>query len=195
MQFTDQVDWSFGDFLVMAGLLFSLTMAVAVVRQKVREKTQRIGLIALLLLIFLLIWAELAVGIFGTFLAGSWSDHDQKRAALLCHKLRQQSVEMGNTSGDQVMQFVLPSDYTTENTPLAKDNKVQVLESESGHYIAIQYGGYTRSSREKTAAQQLQAIAQKYNLKLTGKPILMVYNSPFQVFNRKNEVLYKVVLQ
>jgi hypothetical protein len=104
-------------------------------------------------------------------------------------------VQMGNTSGDQVMQFVLPSDYTTENTPLAKDNKVQVLESESGHYIAIQYGGYTRSSREKTAAQQLQAIAQKYNLKLTGKPILMVYNSPFQVFNRKNEVLYKVVLQ
>ena len=71
MQFTDQVDWSFDDFLVMAGLLFSLTMAVAVVRQKVREKTQRIGLIALLLLIFLLIWAELAVGIFGTFLAGS----------------------------------------------------------------------------------------------------------------------------
>ena len=71
MQFTDQVDWSFGDFLVMAGLLFSLTMAVAVVRQKVREKTQRIGLIALLLLIFLLIWVELAVGIFGTFLAGS----------------------------------------------------------------------------------------------------------------------------
>ena len=71
MQFTDQVDWSFGDFLVMAGLLFSLTMAVAVVRQKAREKTQRIGLIALLLLIFLLIWAELAVGIFGTFLAGS----------------------------------------------------------------------------------------------------------------------------
>ena len=71
MQFTDQVDWSFGDFLVMAGLLFSLTMAVAVVRQKVREKTQRIGLIALLLLIFLLIWAELAVWIFGTFLAGS----------------------------------------------------------------------------------------------------------------------------
>ncbi len=71
MQFTDQVDWSFGDFLVMAGLLFSLTMAVAVVRQKVREKTPRIGLIALLLLIFLLIWAELAVGIFGTFLAGS----------------------------------------------------------------------------------------------------------------------------
>ena len=104
-------------------------------------------------------------------------------------------VQMGNTSGDQVMQFVLPSDYTTENTPLAKDNKVQVLESESGHYIAIKYGGYTRSSREKTAAQQLQAIAQKYNLKLTGKPILMVYNSPFQVFNRKNEVLYKVVLQ
>ena len=103
-------------------------------------------------------------------------------------------VQMGNTSGDQVMQFVLPSSYTTENTPSAKDKNVQVLESESGHYIAIQYGGYTMDWREKKAAQKLRDIAQKYNLKLTGEPILMVYNSPYQVFNRKNEVLYKVNL-
>jgi hypothetical protein len=47
--------------------------------------------------------------------------------------------------------------------------------------------------REKKAAQKLRDIAQKYNLKLTGEPILMVYNSPYQVFNRKNEVLYKVM--
>ena len=104
-------------------------------------------------------------------------------------------VQMGNTSGDQVMQFVLPSNYTSENTPQANSKNVTVLESEQGHYIAIQYGGYTMDWREKKAAQKLRDIAQKYNLQLTGKPILMVYNSPFQVFNRKNEVLYKVVLQ
>ena len=101
-------------------------------------------------------------------------------------------VQMGNTTGEPVMQFVLPSNYTSENTPSAKDKNVQVLESESGHYIAIQYGGYTMDWREKKAAQKLRAIAHKYNLKLTGEPILMVYNSPYKVFNRKNEVLYKV---
>ena len=88
---------------------------------------------------------------------------------------------------------VLPSKYTSENTPSAKDKNVQVLESESGHYIAIHYAGYSGSSREKKAAQKLRDIAQKYSLKLTGEPILMLYNSPFQVFNRKNEVLYKVI--
>jgi len=101
-------------------------------------------------------------------------------------------VQMGNTTGEPVMQFVLPSNYTSENTPSAKDKNVQVLESESGHYIAIQYGGYTMDWREKKAAQKLRDIAQKHSLKLTGEPILMVYNSPYQVFNRKNEVLYKV---
>ena len=101
-------------------------------------------------------------------------------------------VQMGNTKGEPVMQFVLPNNYTTENTPSAKDKNVQVLESESGHYIAIQYGGYTMDWREKKAAQKLRDIAQKHSLKLTGEPILMVYNSPYQVFNRKNEVLYKV---
>ena len=102
-------------------------------------------------------------------------------------------VQMGNTTGEPVMQFVLPSKYTSENTPSANDKNVQVLESESGHYIAIQYGGYTMDWREKKAAQKLRGIAQKYNLKLTGEPIIMVYNSPYQVFNRKNEVLYKVL--
>lgn len=102
-------------------------------------------------------------------------------------------VQMGNTSGDQVMQFVLPSNYTSENTPQANSKNVTVLESEQGHYIAIQYGGYTMDWREKKAAQKLRDIAQKYNLQLTGEPILMVYNSPYQVFNRKNEVLYKVI--
>jgi len=102
-------------------------------------------------------------------------------------------VQMGNTSGDQVMQFVLPSNYTSENTPQANSKNVTVLESEQGHYIAIQYGGYTMDWREKKAAQKLRDITQKYNLQLTGEPILMVYNSPYQVFNRKNEVLYKVI--
>jgi hypothetical protein len=103
-------------------------------------------------------------------------------------------VQMGNTSGEPVMQFVLPSNYTSENTPQANSKNVTVLESEQGHYIAIEYGGYTMDWREKKAAQKLRDIAQKHSLKLDGEPILMVYNSPYQVFNRKNEVLYKVIV-
>ena len=103
-------------------------------------------------------------------------------------------VQMGNTSGEPVMQFVLPSAYNSENTPQANSKNVTVLESEQGHYLAIQYGGYTMNWREKKAANRLREIAKNQGLEISGEPILMVYNSPYQVFNRKNEVLYKVIL-
>lgn len=38
---------------------------------KVSKKNNRLALIAIILIVFLLIWAELAVGIFGTPFAGS----------------------------------------------------------------------------------------------------------------------------
>lgn len=102
-------------------------------------------------------------------------------------------VQMGNTSGEPVMQFVLPSSYNSENTPQANSKNVTVLESEQGHYLAIQYGGYTMDWREKKAANRLREIAKNQGLEISGEPILLVYNSPFDVFNRKNEVLYKVI--
>ena len=103
-------------------------------------------------------------------------------------------VQMGNIQGDEVMQFVLPSVYTKENTPPANSENVTVMESESGHYLAIQYGGYTMEWRENKAASKLRAIAERHGFQLEGDPIVMVYNSPYEVFNRKNEVLYKVVM-
>jgi hypothetical protein len=103
-------------------------------------------------------------------------------------------VQMGNTQGDEVMQFVLPSAYTKENTPPANSESVTVMESESGHYLAIKYGGYTMEWRENKAALKLRGIAERYGFQIEGDPIVMVYNSPYQVFNRKNEVLYKVVM-
>ncbi len=101
-------------------------------------------------------------------------------------------VQMGNTQGETVMQFVLPASFNNKNTPSASNEEVQVIESEKGHYLAVEYGGYTMDWRERKAAKRLQEIAKKHGLKIEGAPILMVYNSPYQVFNRKNEVLYKI---
>lgn len=71
MQFTKEVNWSFSDFVVM-GLLFLLVgSGIELVRRKNKEFTKRLVYIFLLVLLFLLLWAELAVGIFGTPFAGS----------------------------------------------------------------------------------------------------------------------------
>ncbi|WP_162425830.1 hypothetical protein [Pontibacter pudoricolor] len=71
MQFTNEVDWGVFDFIVMGVLLLSTGLVVELVIRKVRNRDYRIGLIALALVVLFLIWAELAVGIFGSPFAGS----------------------------------------------------------------------------------------------------------------------------
>lgn len=71
MQFTSEVKWSFFDFLVAGFLLFGTGLLLELILRKVKTIRQRIILCVVLFIALALIWAELAVGIFGTPLAGS----------------------------------------------------------------------------------------------------------------------------
>lgn len=71
MQFTKEVDWKLFDFIVMGVLLYGFGLVIEFVLRKIKTTRTRIILVAGLLIAFLLIWAELAVGIFGTPFAGS----------------------------------------------------------------------------------------------------------------------------
>lgn len=71
MQFTNEVDWAPSDFLIMGALLAATIGTVELVFRRVRKKQQRVALCIVILLVFLLVWAELGVGIFGSPFAGS----------------------------------------------------------------------------------------------------------------------------
>lgn len=71
MQFTDEVKWTLSDFLVAATLLLGTGLLCELVLRKVNKTENRIAICAVLLVALILIWLELAVGIFGTQFAGS----------------------------------------------------------------------------------------------------------------------------
>lgn len=71
MQFTTEVNWTGGDFLVAGLLLLAVGAGCELVFRKVHKGVPRIAWLALVLLTGLLLWAEMAVGIFGTPFAGS----------------------------------------------------------------------------------------------------------------------------
>lgn len=71
MQFTDEVNWSVFDFAVMGILLLSTGILLDLVLRKVKTVQNRLLVGFVVLLAFFLIWAELAVGIFGSPFAGS----------------------------------------------------------------------------------------------------------------------------
>ena len=71
MQFTDEVDWKLTDFFIMGVLLLGTGLMSELVMRKVKNIKYRIAIIAVILVALFLIWAELAVGLFGTPFAGS----------------------------------------------------------------------------------------------------------------------------
>ena len=71
MQFTNEVDWSPFDFAIMGVLLLGTGLLCELVLRVVKKNEHRIALLVGIVVVFLLIWAELAVGIFGTPFAGS----------------------------------------------------------------------------------------------------------------------------
>lgn len=71
MQFTDEVNWTSSDFVIMGILLLSTGLLCEFVLRKVKGYRNRFILCAVILLILIIIWAELAVGIFGTPFAGN----------------------------------------------------------------------------------------------------------------------------
>lgn len=64
-------NWKLGDFVVMGALLFGTGLAIDFATRKFTNPTHRIAAIIAIIFAFLLVWAELAVGIFGTPFAGS----------------------------------------------------------------------------------------------------------------------------
>ena len=70
MQFTNEVHWGLGDFIVAGVILFVFAvMGNWAIHTIGREHKVIIWLV--LIILFFLVWAELAVGIFGSPFAGS----------------------------------------------------------------------------------------------------------------------------
>jgi hypothetical protein len=71
MQFTDEIDWTSIDFVIAGVLLLATGLIFDLVIRKIKNPKYRIIISILILILLLLIWAELAVGIFGTPFAGN----------------------------------------------------------------------------------------------------------------------------
>jgi hypothetical protein len=71
MQFTNEINWNIADFIIMGILLLVTGLLCELVLRRVKSLTNRIIICGIVLFTLFLVWAELAVGIFGTPFAGS----------------------------------------------------------------------------------------------------------------------------
>lgn len=71
MQFSKEVKWTASDFAVAGLLLFGTGFLIEMALRKTKKGALRILVVLGVLLLFLLVWLELAVGIFGSPWAGT----------------------------------------------------------------------------------------------------------------------------
>ncbi|MDC3318841.1 hypothetical protein OAV61_03665 [Flavobacteriaceae bacterium] len=71
MWITDEINWSRLDFIIIGSLLTLLGAGINFVINYTKNSNNKTLYIGILVLIFLLIWAELSVGIFDSPIAGN----------------------------------------------------------------------------------------------------------------------------
>ena len=104
-------------------------------------------------------------------------------------------VHIDKKTGGISMAFVLPKKFKNVNTPKPNDKSLLVFEDQGGYFAAIKYSGYTNVEKEKEYSETLKQLLQKEKIKILGLPKILVYNSPYKIINRRNEILIPVAFE
>ena len=71
MQFTTEVNWQLNDFLIAGALIIGTGLLIHFVKDNIKNANKRSLFILAIIILVALLWAEMAVGIFGSPIAGS----------------------------------------------------------------------------------------------------------------------------
>ncbi len=98
------------------------------------------------------------------------------------------------THNNYEMAFIMPNNYTIENLPKPNNDNLNIYEENGVTKACITYSGFSNKSKEKKYIAELKKILKNYNIKYLDDFEVLIYNAPYQLINRKNEITVSVVL-
>ena len=98
-------------------------------------------------------------------------------------------VNMRLSSKNKEMMFLMPERYQMESLPTPNSKEIDIIKMDSRIVAAIRFSGYSNSTKVKLKKQQLIDTLEKYDIEYTDEFELLVYDSPYKVLNRRNEVI------
>ena len=91
------------------------------------------------------------------------------------------------------MAFIMPDHYTLSSLPKPNNSQIKISKIPSSIKAAIRYSGYSNAKIENKKKEELIAILECYIILTHENDFeVLVYNSPYKVFNRRNEVVVSV---
>ncbi|GIR18454.1 MAG: hypothetical protein CM15mP32_6410 [Flavobacteriaceae bacterium] len=79
-----------------------------------------------------------------------------------------------------------------QEAPAPTQDIVEIYQSEPGYFAAVRYGGYSNAAKVKTHTERLMKEIEKYSFKTISEPVVLSYDSPYKVMNRRNEILVEI---
>ena len=90
------------------------------------------------------------------------------------------------------MEFVMPSKFNMDNISTPNDTSISIYETQAKYFACIRYGGYSNSSKFQEHSEILLKKLRDMDIKMIGDIFYVSYNSPYKVFNRRNEAMVEI---
>ena len=96
-----------------------------------------------------------------------------------------------NNSGSS-MSFVMPSAYNEKNLPKPNDPDVLIQKTPDEYVAVIRFGGFASDKDLIFYSEKLYDILEERNITPSGHARFLGYNPPYQLVDRRNEIIIPV---
>jgi hypothetical protein len=101
-------------------------------------------------------------------------------------------VYMDINDTQSTMSFVMPKNYNSKNLPNPNDSTITIKETKSVHVAVIKFSGFASDSKIKEYTEKLKKQLLEKQISYYGNFSYLGYNPPFQLVNRRNEILVNI---
>ena len=92
----------------------------------------------------------------------------------------------------RTMMFMVPKKFNKETLPKPNEPKIEFREEPAKTVAAITFGGWVNDEKIAEYKQKLIAALNVEGIKHNNRFYFLGYNPPFEVFNRKNEIIVEL---
>ena len=87
------------------------------------------------------------------------------------------------------MMFMVPKKFNKQNLPKPNQKGIEFKEEPAKTMAAIRFSGWANDSKIEKYKQQLKEALDAEGIKYSNRFYFFGYNAPFEIFNRKNEII------
>jgi hypothetical protein len=93
------------------------------------------------------------------------------------------------------MMFMVPRKMTPEMLPKPNDEEIQFRQEPQKTVAAISFGGWASDKKIQKYKKRLVEALIKEGIEFTNQFFFLGYNPPFEIFNRRNEIIVELIQQ